>query len=63
MTRETREQDAPEEKPDLAKRPRRPYEVPRMIVYGRVKDLTAGTHKGVGDLPLGAPGNPVTSVA
>jgi hypothetical protein len=52
MTREARTQETPEEKPDPAERPRRAYEAPRLIVYGRVKDLTTGSTKGLGDLDL-----------
>lgn len=51
MTRETRREEAPEEK-DPAERPRRAYEAPRLIVYGHVKDLTTGSTKGLGDIDL-----------
>lgn len=46
----SREQDAPGEQSDRTERSRRPYEAPRLIVYGRVKDLTTGSGKGLGDL-------------
>ena len=52
MTRETNKQDSPERKPDPEERQRRAYEAPRLIVYGRVKDLTAGLKSGTPDFIL-----------
>jgi hypothetical protein len=62
MRRASREQDAAEEKPYPAERSRRPYEAPRLIVYGRVKDLTTGSFKGLTDVNLQS-NNPISSVA
>jgi hypothetical protein len=50
MTTTGREEGAPKQTPDSAKRRRRAYEAPRLIVYGRVKDLTAGLKMGTSDL-------------
>jgi hypothetical protein len=53
MTAESREEGAPRQAPHPAARPRRAYETPRLILYGRVKDLTAGLKNGTKDLGLG----------
>jgi hypothetical protein len=52
MRKENRERDTPLEKHSGAQHPRRAYEAPRLIAYGRVKDLTTGSLKGLSDLDL-----------
>jgi hypothetical protein len=61
MRSRSREQDASKGKPYLTERSRRPYDAPRLIVYGRVKDLTTGSFKGIADLNLSS--GPITSIA
>ena len=39
-------------RPDGEHRSRRPYETPRLIRYGHVKELTAGAKPGTSDIAL-----------